>query len=84
MEVIFLFSVPVSVKNKNGIIEMFETISHFPNTIIMIKNGENTVDAHSLMGFFAIDEKQPIELILQSEPDESFIKAISKFKYVAV
>ncbi len=74
-----MFSVPVSVKNKNGMIEMFEALSHFPNIIMMLKNGENTVDAHSLMGFFAIDEKLPIELILESEPDDKFKQAISKF-----
>lgn len=79
-----LFSVPVSVKNKNGMIEMFEALSHFPNIIMMLKNGENTVDAHSLMGFFAIDEKLPMELILESEPDDKFKQAISKFTpYIA-
>lgn len=79
-----MFSVPVSVKNKNGMIEMFEALSHFPNIIMMLKNGENTVDAHSLMGFFAIDEKLPIELILESEPDDKFKQAISKFTpYIA-
>lgn len=79
-----MFSVPVSVKNKNGMIEMFEALSHFPNIIMMLKNGENTVDAHSLMGFFAIDEKLPMELILESEPDDKFKQAISKFTpYIA-
>ena len=79
-----MFSISVSVKNKNGMIEMFETLSRFPNIIMMLKNGENTVDAHSLMGFFAIDENKPMELILESEPDDSFKKAISKFRPVTV
>lgn len=74
-----LFSVPVFAQNKSRMIEMFETLSHFPNIIMMLKNGENTVDAHSLMGFFAIDESLPMELILESEPDDSFMQAISKF-----
>ncbi len=61
-----LFSVPVSVKNKKEMIDMFETLAHFPDTVMMLRNGDNTVDAHSLMGFFAIDEKIPIELLLES------------------
>ena len=56
-----MFSVPVSVKNKKEMIDMFETLAHFPDTVMMLRNGDNTVDAHSLMGFFAIDEKIPIE-----------------------
>ncbi len=43
---------------------------------------DNTVDAHSLMGFFAIDEKIPIELLLESEPDNNLKQAISKFAFV--
>ena len=65
-----MFSVPVSVKNKKEMIDMFETLAHFPDTVMMLRNGDNTVDAHSLMGFFAIDEKIPIELLLESEPDD--------------
>lgn len=79
-----MFSVPVSVQNKSGMIEMFEILSRFPNITMMLKNGENTVDAHSLMGFFAIDENKPMELILEAEPDDSFYNAISKFRPVAV
>ncbi len=64
-----MFSVPISVKNKKEMIDMFETLAHFPDTVMMLRNGDNTVDAHSLMGFFAIDEKIPIELLLESELD---------------
>ena len=71
-----MFSVPVSVKNKKEMIDMFETLAHFPDTVM------NTVDAHSLMGFFAIDEKIPIELLLESEPDDNLKQAISKFAFV--
>lgn len=77
-----LFSVPVSVKNKKEMIDMFETLAHFPDTVMMLRNGDNTVDAHSLMGFFAIDEKIPIELLLESEPDDNLKQAISKFVFV--
>lgn len=48
-----MFSVPVSVKNKKEMIDMFETLAHFPDTV-MIRNGDNTVDAHSLMGFLQL------------------------------
>lgn len=49
-----LFSVPVSVKNKKEMIDMFETLAHFPDTVMMLRNGDNTVDAHSLMGFLQL------------------------------
>mgnify|MGYP007127568899 CR=1 FL=1 len=74
-----MFSVPVSVKNKKEMIDMFETLAHFPDTVMMLRNGDNT---HSLMGFFAIDEKIPIELLLESEPDDNLKQAISKFAFV--
>ena len=75
-----MFSVPVSVKNKKEMIDMFETLAHFPDTVMMLRNGDNTVDAHSLMGFFAFEEK--IELLLESEPDDNLKQAISKFAFV--
>lgn len=74
-----MFSVPLAVKNKNGLIEIFETLSHFPNMMMMLKSGEYTVDAHSLMGVFAIDISKPFELVLDTEPDDSFKEAISDF-----
>ena len=43
-----MFSVPISVKNKKEMIDMFETLAHFPDTVMMLRNGDNTVDAHSL------------------------------------
>lgn len=70
---------PVSVKSKNGLIEIFETLAQFPNQIMMIKSGDYTVDAHSLMGVFAIDISKPFELILEQEPDNKFKNAISGF-----
>lgn len=70
---------PISAKNKNGLIEIFETLSHFPNQLMMIRSGEYTVDAHSLIGVFSIDVSQPMELLLENEPDDSFKEAVSKF-----
>ena len=46
---------------------------------MMIKSGEYTVDAHSLIGVFSIDVSQPMELLLENEPDDSFKEAVSKF-----
>lgn len=74
-----MVSMPVAVENKNSIIEMFEILAHFPDILMMIKSGENMVDAHSIMGIFTIDETKPIELLLESEPDEKFKQAIAKF-----
>ena len=74
-----MISMPVAVENKNSMIEMFEILAHFPNLLMMIKSGENTVDAHSIMGIFTIDETKPIELLFESEPDEKFKQAIAKF-----
>ena len=39
-----MFSVPVSVKNKKEMIDMFETLAHFPDTVMMLRNGDNTDD----------------------------------------
>ena len=75
----FLYRFPLKIKR---MIDMFETLAHFPDTVMMLRNGDNTVDAHSLMGFFAIDEKIPIELLLESEPDDNLKQAISKFAFV--
>lgn len=74
-----MFSIPVSVKSKNGVFKMYETIAQFPHLVIMVRNGANIVDAHSIMGFSAIDETQPIELIFNSEPDDNLKRAMSKF-----
>lgn len=73
-----MFSLPISAINKNGLIEIFETLSHFPN-VMMIKSGDYTVDAHSLIGVFSLDINKPIELILDKEPDDNLKSAISKF-----
>ncbi len=74
-----MFSLPISPVNKNGLIDIFETLAKFPNIVMMIKSGNYTVDAHSLMGVFSLDISQPIELLLEKEPDDSFKSAISRF-----
>ncbi len=74
-----MFSMPICAKNKNGLIEIFETLANFPNQLMMIKSGEYTVDAHSLIGVFSLDVSQPFELLLENEPDDSFKEAVSKF-----
>ncbi len=78
-EVIFLYSLPISAGNKNGLIEIFETLAQFPNIMMMIKSGDYTVDAHSLIGVFSLDINKPIELILEQEPDKNLKEALSKF-----
>ena len=74
-----MFSLPIAAVNKNGLIDIFETLAHFPHIMMMIKSGDYTVDAHSLIGVFSLDIRQPIELIMEHEPDEEFLEAVSKF-----
>ena len=73
-----MYSVPITAINKNGLIEIFETLSHFSN-VMMIKSGDYTVDAHSLIGVFSLDINKPLEIILDQAPDISLLDAISKF-----
>ena len=73
-----MFTLPISAINKNGLIDIFETLAQFPNMMMMIKSGEYTVDAHSLIGVFSLDINKPIELLLDRAPDEEFKKAISR------
>ena len=49
----------------------------------MLKCGDIIVDAHSLIGVFSLDINKPIELIMDDEPDDSFIQAVSKFALAA-
>lgn len=74
-----MFSLPISAVNKNGLIDIFETLAQFPDVMMMIKSGDYTVDAHSLIGVFSLDINKPIELLLESEPDDNFKNAISRF-----
>lgn len=59
-----MFSVPVSIKDKKEMIDMFETLAHFPDTVMMLRNGDNTVDAHSLMGFLQLMKKCRLSFFL--------------------
>ena len=79
-----MFTLPISAINKNGLIDIFETLAQFPNMMMMIKSGEYTVDAHSLIGVFSLDIKKPIELLLQSEPDDEFKAAVAPFTLASV
>lgn len=74
-----MYSLPVKVKSKNDIVEMYETLSHFPQLVMLIKCGENTIDAHSLMGFFTIDTTHSLEILLDNEPQQDLKQAVSKF-----
>ncbi len=73
-----MFSLSLSAINKNVLIDIFETLSRFPN-IMMLRSGEYTVDAHSLIGVFSLDINKPIQLLMEEEPDEEFKQAISRF-----
>ena len=73
-----MYTLPISVINKNGLMEIFEILSHFPYQM-MLRNGAYSVDAHSLIGVFSLDIRKPIELIMEHEPDEEFLEAVSKF-----
>ena len=83
-EVIIMFSLPISAVNKNGLIDIFETLAQFPNIMMMIRSGDYTVDAHSLIGVFSLDINKPIELLLEKEPDDSFKDAIARFTPASV
>ena len=78
-EVISLFSMPIIAKNKSGLIEIFETLAKFPDVMMMLRSGDYTVDAHSLIGVFSIDVSRPMELILENEPDDDLKQAVTKF-----
>ena len=77
-----MFSFPIAALSKNNLIDIFETLSHFPQIMMMLKAGDYTVDAHSLMGVFSLDINKPIELILDKEPGDDFRNAISRFSAV--
>ena len=74
-----MISIPISAINKNGLIDIFETLAHFPHVNMMIRSGEYTVDAHSLIGVFSLDINKPIELLLDREPNDELKNAIERF-----
>ena len=65
------------------IMDVFEIFTKFPHETIMIKNGDVAIDGHSIMGFFSLDINKPVELVLSSEPTESFTNALSKYMVAA-
>ena len=64
--------------------QIFATLSQFPNIMMMTKSCDYTVHAHSLIGVFSLDINKPIELLLEKEPDENFKTAIARFTPAAV
>ena len=73
-----MFSLSISAGSKNVLLEIFETLSKYSHNILL-RCGDIIVDAHSLIGVFSLDVNKPIELIMENEPDDSFIQAVSKF-----
>lgn len=73
-----MFSQSIIAANKNALIEIFEAVSQFPE-LMMIKSGDYTVDAHSIIGVFSLDITKPMELISEQTPDDRFMQAIAKF-----
>ena len=73
-----MYSLPISAMNKNGLMEIFFFFSHYPSQM-MLRNGDITVDAHSLIGVFSLDIHKPIELLMQQEPSESLKNALSSY-----
>lgn len=73
-----MFSQSIFATNKNALIELFETVSRFPD-LMMIRCGDYTVDAHSIIGVFSLDISKPMELISEQQPDDRFMQAIAKF-----
>ena len=73
-----MFSLSIFAGSKNVLLEIFETLSKYSHNILL-RCGDIIVDAHSLIGVFSLDVNKPIELIMENEPDDSFIQAVSKF-----
>jgi phosphotransferase system HPr-like phosphotransfer protein len=77
-----MFSFSIHADNKNVLLELFETLSKFRQNILL-KCGDIIVDAHSLIGVFSLELNKPIELIMEDEPDDSLVQAVSKFALAA-
>lgn len=73
-----MFSLSLFAVNKNVLMEIFEILQRFKHNILM-KNGDVMVDAHSIIGVYSLDIQKPIELIMEEQPDQSFIEAVSKY-----
>lgn len=77
-----MFSLSIFAESKRALMEIFETLSHFSNNI-MLKCGDIIVDAHSIIGVYSLDIGKPIELIMDRKPDDGFMQAVSKFALAA-
>mgnify|MGYP002553016044 CR=1 FL=1 len=78
-----MFNIPITITSQKEIMDVFEIFTKFPHETIMIKNGDVAIDGHSIMGFFSLDINKPVELVLSSEPTESFTNALSKYMVAA-
>ena len=74
-----MFNIPINLTDKKQIMDVFEIFTKFPHDAVLIKNGDNTIDAHSIMGFFSIDISKPVELMLHTEPNQNLTNALSKY-----
>ena len=73
-----MYTLSISAMNKNGLMEIFEILSRYPNQM-MLRNGDITVDAHSLIGVFSLDINKPIELTMDTEPSDSLKDSLSDY-----
>ena len=73
-----MYTLSISAMTKNGLMEIFEILSRYPNQM-MLRNGDITVDAHSLIGVFSLDINKPIELTMDTEPSDSLKDALSDY-----
>lgn len=74
-----MFNIPISLNDKRQVMDIFEIFTRFPHDAILIKNGDITIDAHSIMGFFSLDISKPVELMLHNQPNENLTSALSKY-----
>lgn len=79
MEVKKLYSIQIAIENRRDIMNIYEILTKFPNEAMLIKCGENTIDAHSIMGFFSLDTSTPLELMLYTEPSDKLKSALSQY-----
>ena len=74
-----MFNIPICLNDRKQIMDVFEIFTRFPHDAILIKNGDITIDAHSIMGFFSLDISKPVELMLHTEPNENLTSALSEY-----
>ena len=78
-----MFNIPITITSQKEIMDVFEILKIFPQKKKKKKKGDVAIDGHSIMGFFSLDINKPVELVLSSEPTESFTNALSKYMVAA-